>query len=463
MKDIIKKFYKQEYLFLFFILIFGLILRIWQLGTPNFWVDESISSLISQKIVESGIPLFDSGVFYSRAILFHYLEAFFLIFSQTDFAARLVSVVFGLATIVLAFYVGKEYDKTAGLVAALFTAIFLFEIVYSRQARFYQMFQFLFFLTLFFLYKSKNNKNYAWLATGLLVVLINTQIAGLVLLPIFFYSFYKDQKDKKLFIIPIVITLYYLVDFLGLFSGSSQGVTNYSEKYTTQLYLIFRGFLPISIIGLYFSFKKNLKMTLYLLIPTILLFVGLFFLKTYALRYSYFLVFALIIFFSMTFSEIRKYSKVLFILALAFAIIYPSNLVFTDEPLTIIKPEKIEYLSKSEPIMDYKGLNENTFTIIKQNKLVCLFSASCEWYFHKPDYIIPFSMSGLPNNYMIKNNIDIYTGAEIFSGQIKEFILVEDLFSYSKLNEEERQNYEEVRQNCNLIDYTGTVFVYSCE
>ena len=97
-------------------------------------------------ILEKGFPIFDSGLVYSRAYAFHYIEAFFLLFGQNEFMARFPSVIFGMLTIILAYFIGKEYSKSGGLISALFMAVFYLEVFYSRQARFYQLFQLMFFL-----------------------------------------------------------------------------------------------------------------------------------------------------------------------------------------------------------------------------------------------------------------------------------------------------------------------------
>jgi mannosyltransferase len=144
----IPKFIKKnkEYILLSIILLFGAFIRIYALGQPPLWVDEAISGITAINIIEKGFPVLDSGILYGRAYLFHYLQAFFLLFGQTDFLVRFASVIIGLLTIVLAYFVGKEYSsKSGGIIAALFMAIFYLEVFYSRQARFYQLFQLLFF------------------------------------------------------------------------------------------------------------------------------------------------------------------------------------------------------------------------------------------------------------------------------------------------------------------------------
>jgi len=108
------------------VLLFGLFLRISYLDAPSFWVDESISSNAAVKILEKGFPIFDSGAFYSRAMLFHYSQSIsMIIFGINDFGARFPSVIFGLLTIILAYLFGKEFGgKKAGLMMALFCSIF---------------------------------------------------------------------------------------------------------------------------------------------------------------------------------------------------------------------------------------------------------------------------------------------------------------------------------------------------
>src|SRR3989344_3544396 len=103
------------------------------------------------------------------------LLSIILLFGASDSIVRLVSVFFGIGTIMLAFFIGKEFNKSAGIIAALLTAVLFLEVLYSRQARFYQTFQFLFFLTLFLLYKSKSSKAYAYLASISLIILVQTQ------------------------------------------------------------------------------------------------------------------------------------------------------------------------------------------------------------------------------------------------------------------------------------------------
>ncbi|MEK6915645.1 MAG: glycosyltransferase family 39 protein [Nanoarchaeota archaeon] len=444
------------------ILLFALILRIYSLGSSPLWFDESISSLASQKIAEKGIPLFDSGLFYSRALIFHYIQAFFIfLFGATDAVARLASVLFGLGTVILAFLIGKEFNKPAGIISALITSVLFLEIVYSRQARFYQAFQFLFFLTLFLLYKSKTSKKYAYISSISLIVLVQTHIAGLVLVPLFIIMLYKEHKDIKLLIIPLLVGIYFGLSFFNIQTSASLG-SIYAEEYTSRIFKWLRAFFIISLIGMPFAYKMNKRMFYILLVPSILLFTGLFFIKVFALRYAYFVTLSIIIFISTILSYLYKQNKILFAITLVATIIYPSNLFFEANYLTVVIPSQISINEITEPVINYKSLSQETQNIIKSNTLVTLSSPGVEWYLKKPDYIIPFSLNGLESGYALYEGVDAYTGAEIFNNQSSDFILLEDFFGYFKLSEKEKSRLNDIKQNCSIIEESNTLKVYSC-
>jgi len=445
------------------ILIYALILRIYALGSSPLWFDETISSLASQKIAEKGFPQFDSGLFYSRAIIFHYLQSLFIfLFGASDSIVRLVSVFFGIGTIMLAFFIGKEFNKSTGVIAALLTAVLFLEVLYSRQARFYQAFQFLFFLTLFLLYKSKSSKAYAYLASISLIILVQTQIAGLVLVPFFIFMFYKEHKDFKLLIIPLLVSLYFGLSFLQLDPGISLGST-YAEEYTSQIFNSLRAFFLISLIGMPFAYKWNKRMFYLLLAPSLILFTGLFFIKLFALRYAYFVTLSITLFISVALSYLYKNNKILCIFVIFFAIIYPSNLFFQSNYLTVVKPQAITSYETTEPIIDYKSLSESTKNIIISSDIVTLSSPGVEWYLKKPEYIIPFSLNGLESGYALYEGKDAYTGGEVFNNQTQNFVLLEDYFGYSKLSNKELDNLNKIKAGCKIIEESNTLRVYTCK
>lgn len=456
------------------ILIFGLLLRLYALGAPNMWIDETISSMAARGIIEHGRPILDSGLGYYRAVVFHYIMAFFLLLGKGDAGARIVSVLFGMGSILLAYLIGREYRISTGLIAALFTAVLSLEIVFSRQARFYQMFQFLFFLTLFFLYKAnkykgdKGDKKYAWFACVSFVFLVETHLAGLVLAPFMFYMAY-ERKDWKLSVIPLIVSGYFGRSIFNLSYGGKELAGRYVTEYASVVFDRIRAFFFISLLGLPLAWKWNKRMTLLLIVPSLLLLFSLIFLKVFALRYAYFIIPLVIFGMALIFTFILKQSKIMFAFVLILALVYPSNLFF-DNPLTIIRPEVVNIASSSEPVLDYKGLNENAVFAINDNMVVALWTPGLAWYIKKPEYFIPFSLDGTSNGYAIYDGKDAYTGAlefnvsnyDEFVNDNGNFVYVEDSFGYGKLNEGEKEGVDRMRGDCVLIDKTGSVGVYEC-
>lgn len=462
-------FWKRRiFIILSFIIAFAFFLRIYALGENSMWVDEAISALAAREILEKGVPVFDSGFFYSRALIFHYLLAASLAFFPNDFGARLISIFFGVATVALAFFIGKEFDKekkspVAGIVAALFTAILFLEIVYSRQARFYQMFQFLFFLTLFLLYKSKESEKYAWLACISLLILVNTHLAGIILLPFFFYLFVTEQKNKTLLLIPVVILLHYGPSVMRIGYGSSELAGQYVEEYSSKLFNHLRAFAFITLIGLPFAFRWNKRLSFLIILPSTTLILSTLFVKVYAFRYAYFIILLAPIFIGVVFSYFYKNSKFFFLIVLLVAAVYPSNLVFERGYLTTLYPENIQLPSFSEPVIEYKALNEETQNKIMESRNVVLYAPAFTWYFKKPDYIIPFSLNGLSTGFTLTNGKDTYTGTEEFKFQETDpFILVEDAFGYAKLDNGRRNQLETLKKDCLFLEEARLVKVYQC-
>jgi len=187
--------------------IVGFIFRIYFLGEQSFWIDEAFSVNAAKGIMAHGYPLLDSGVVYSRAILNTYIIAFFMqIFGETQFSARLVSVLFGTLMIPLMYYFGKELgNKKIGIIAAVLVTFSVWEIAWSRQARMYQQLQFFYFLSLLFFYRFSKKfdiKNAVFLTLSTIAALFSHRLG--FTLPIIFLiyfiviSLYDKSQLKQL-------------------------------------------------------------------------------------------------------------------------------------------------------------------------------------------------------------------------------------------------------------------------
>lgn len=455
---------KKEYLFLGIILVFAFFLRVYSLGIPPFWIDESISTMASINILEKGLPILDSGLFYDRAYLFHYLQAFFLLFGQTEFLARFISVIFGLLTILLAYFIGKEYSKSGGIISALFMSVFYLEVFFSRQARFYQLFQLLFFLSIYLLYKSKDNPKYLYLALISFFITINTQIAGLVLAPFFILHIFIYNKDwrKYLAVLPGLSLLYGFIPVKNLSSNSAISAINYFRQYaehtSNMIYLLIL-FVP----GVVWAFIKKKRLTLLIILPSIILLISVFSLKTFALRYAYFFVFPLVLYSSLLISFLyEKYGKIMLI-SVVFLLLIPSNLFFPYTYVNMIKPVDHNYNDYSAPEIDLKNLPLELVEEMRGNKLMSLFSSSVEWYIKKPDYVFPFSMTGIGEDTVSYKGVDVYSGALISMERPDgDFYFVLDYYSASKLKPIQKEKLDEILEDCVVSYENRDLQIYFC-
>ncbi|MFW5846865.1 MAG: hypothetical protein ACOCUU_01775 [Nanoarchaeota archaeon] len=484
----------KETTFLGIILIFAFYLRIYNLGVPSFWIDEAISTTASLNILEKGVPIFDSGILYSRALFFHYFQAMFLLIGKIfnmDFFARFSSVFFGLLTIVLGYFIGKEYSLNkkkawiSGIIVALFFGIFSLQVFYSKQARFYQLFQLLFFSCLFFLYKSKENSKFLYVSLICFFITINTQIQGLVLAPFFVLHIliYSKGKLKYLAILPVIPLIRNFFPVLGLTQVASSGFSestqvffsNYFKRYFSFTKNILY-FVILSFPGVIWSYLKNKRLTLLIFTPCFIAFLGILNLQVFAFRYSYFFFFIIILYSALLFCFLyEKYGKSMFI-PLILILLIPSNLFFPLTYGTVLKPIDSQMFDSSAPVIEYKNIPESLLNELKKDntKIITYFSPSVEYYIKKPDYVLPFSMDGRGKDSISRNNsegkrVDVYSGALIIEDIENiletegEFYFIASSYAVSKLKGNQTNNINYAEENC-IKRYSERTFrVYFCE
>lgn len=460
------KIKKTEIVLLIFLLIFAFFLRIYSLGTPPLWIDESISAVAAESILEEGALSFESGEPYSAYVL-HYLFASALVFSKTDFAVRIFSVIFGLLTILLAYFIGRDYSKSGGIIASLFMTVFYLEVFFSRQSRYYQLFQLAFFASLYFLYKSKDKP--IFLIPGLIsfFIAIDTHLTGLILAPFFiFHILIYSKKYWFVSVLPIIPLVTKFITVIGLSSGSSgviNAVGNYFAYTNNMLYLLLL-FIP----GLIGGFIKDKRLTLLILLPSVITLIGIFSLKLFAFRYVYFFVFPLLLYSSLLFSFLYdKYGK-LVLLPLFLVIIIPSNLFFPQAYVNVITPVDYNFNDYSAPETNFKAIPSSVLADLKSETiLVSYFSPNVEWYIRKPDFVVPFSLNGIGEDQVSTfkegKQVDLYSGAPILKEKpTEEYNLIADSFSVSKLKPSQREFFSELTRDCTIMYTNYDLQIYNC-
>lgn len=132
------------------ITILGLALRVYHLGTQSFWADEVISVGIANhslpRIVQLVIAYDTHPPLYYFAL--HY---WMILFGSSEFAVRLLSLIFGVLAIPMIYVLGRKlFNREVGLVGAFLLAISQFNIQYSQEARMYSMFFLFALLSMYF-------------------------------------------------------------------------------------------------------------------------------------------------------------------------------------------------------------------------------------------------------------------------------------------------------------------------
>jgi mannosyltransferase len=126
-------------------LVLALVLRLINLGGRPLWYDEAFAVLYAEKPLETmlhGTVTQVDGAAADVHPLFFYsmLHFWMLVFGQSSIAVRALLVLLGMATVVMAYLLGRRlFDRRVGLAAALVVAVAPFTIYYSQEARMYAL------------------------------------------------------------------------------------------------------------------------------------------------------------------------------------------------------------------------------------------------------------------------------------------------------------------------------------
>lgn len=192
------------------IILFALLIRLFDLGERVFHHDESVHASLTLKLLETGEYRYDPAyhgpfLFHSTAVVFHFLGI-------NDTTARLIPVFFGVATILLLFLLRRELGER-GVLWSAFLLSFSPSMVYF--SRFFRNDMIIVFCTLAtviggirYLENLHNSQRYPYLilaASSLAVAVSSKENAYLVILMFgayagiySLYRFYSDWKKENL-------------------------------------------------------------------------------------------------------------------------------------------------------------------------------------------------------------------------------------------------------------------------
>ncbi|OGC91949.1 hypothetical protein A3D85_02495 [Candidatus Amesbacteria bacterium RIFCSPHIGHO2_02_FULL_47_9] len=192
----------KEKLFLIFVLVFGLGLRLINLN-QSFWLDETSQAHLSS------LSLFQiwsgrGGDFHPP--LFYFLAHFWMQFSRSETWLRLLPVSFGAANIYVVYIFARKHFSQ-GLLTSFLFAIAPFHIYYSQEFRSYSLLCLLGTLAMYFLL----SKKFSSLAlTNLLLLYTHYSSVFLLLSQVVYLVIYERKSLSKYTIQNLLFILLYL-------------------------------------------------------------------------------------------------------------------------------------------------------------------------------------------------------------------------------------------------------------
>jgi len=221
---------KKTRIILFFVITFGSILRIYELGRESLHIDEAATA------IGSSLPSIPALIQYWFSVghqspYFLMMHYWIKLFGQSEFALRLPSAVFGVMSIYIMFLLARRLfnnEKTA-LLSSYLLAVSTINIYYSQCARPYSIVVFLVLMSFLFLLRAleKNTKPLwaTYICFTLFSLLINTStlpilICHLLFIVLFWTRYRSYIKPGRIALVFGLILLAYLPFLVMLFLPS---------------------------------------------------------------------------------------------------------------------------------------------------------------------------------------------------------------------------------------------------
>ena len=274
----IKNFGVKKLTLLFFVLLFSLIIRFYNLGKQSLWTDEAYSALFPQNSVPEMLKLMTGD---AHPPLYYLIIHFLLYFGKSEFLVRLPSAVCSFLTIIVLFILsgGKENFCESITVSILF-GFSSMALVISSMARMYSLQCLFTVLSVYFLKRSLCDEEktiYTWAGYVFSsLVIIYTQYTSFIFLfslniYVLICRAYSKKYLYKWFISNLVIVLLYL-PWLSTFLLQMAPGKDYGQVLPSPDMKIISDFFIFLLYGGTFSISTDLYPLVF--IPAIILFLA---------------------------------------------------------------------------------------------------------------------------------------------------------------------------------------------
>jgi mannosyltransferase len=191
----------QDFMFvaLVCIIILASVLRFYELGVESYWIDEVVTVLTAQeRLHQLATPTsFDKPISYY--VPFHFWVK---IFGTSEVATRSFSALIGIASVALIYEVGcKLFRKEIGILSSFLMSISEYQIYYSQETRYYNLFVFMTLLSFRFYIQALKTKKviHFFLYILISILLIYSHAFGVfILMAQNFFLFFKWNEYRKI-------------------------------------------------------------------------------------------------------------------------------------------------------------------------------------------------------------------------------------------------------------------------
>lgn len=217
------------HLLLFSLLLLAFFLRLPHIG-DSFWLDEAAQVLESSRPLSQQTRILDDF----QPPLFHFIVHFMIVFGCQEAWLRLLSVVAGIATIVLLyFFIKQKEGKTVAFLSTLLLTTSSFHIFYSQELRPYSLATFFAVLSWYALMRVRKVKNIG--SPNWLFILATTAgfytmyIYPFLLLPQFLYILFCRRTLLKSFLVSCAVVLALFLPWLPTFFAQLHAGTSLTK------------------------------------------------------------------------------------------------------------------------------------------------------------------------------------------------------------------------------------------
>jgi len=371
------------------------------------------------------------------------------------------------------------------------------QIIWSREARFYELLSFLYLLNIYFLWKYfviNNNKYFYYFIITILIWLIFHPFFIWIVIVSLFLMIYKSYKSKikihtkKIFILLIILTIFLIIDLISRYiTNGWTNITQPISQINWNLEFDFFNYIKFYLKNIYSQLwiiyflirKKYIEFLLFWLIFIINLIAISYWYMAHT-RYMFHLYWIItfiwslwiILFISFIIKEF-KLKKLLIIIIIWLIIIS----IIKTYKLTII-PQRFYYIDFTSPKPNFKLAYEYLNNNYKDIKIVSWFPQLCFWYnlknFKNCEYAINLNLIWDKKLIPIleKRKKDYYTNIEYIKSlnqldNNKNYFFILDDLSIKNIINKELLN--DIINNCTMIykdiwnyETSSFIWIWSC-